>query len=538
MSATNYSPSDLDGLVASWLDVRWHFDPVEATAQGLTEHDGRFGDLSEAGVKERLAALNSLMHAVEELSVDDLEDEIDRTALLNDIRFTIHRFGKEKPHRRDPGFWLSHALDGLYLLLVLRDRTPEQRSRAVVDRMRALPGFLQCARESLDSCPRTFVHTAMEVARGGATLIDQLAADLPAGPESGMEAAIAGARSALEDFHSHLAGPLTTGSTEDFAVGEDAFNYRLAVEHAVGTTASELWRYGAELIESTHSELARRADAIAPGVAWADLAERLRDEHPSADGLVEAYSDAMERACSFVEERGIAPVPEAPLEVMETPPFLRPVIPFAAYQSPGAFSADRTGRFFVSPPRGSGEAAARALRDHCVHEIPVTALHEGFPGHHLQFLSAQAQPRALRKVSWSAVTVEGWALYCEEMMGEEGFYSRPEERFFQQLALLFRAVRILLDVGLHARGMSAEQAVDILVDRLQFDRAHAEAEVRRYCATPAYQVAYAVGRRELLSLRDAYQGGMGADYSLRKFHDAVLGYGGLPVSLMRWGMGA
>ena len=137
----------------------------------------------------------------------------------------------------------------------------------------------------------------------------------------------------------------------------------------------------------------------------------------------------------------------------------------------------------------------------------------------------------------SPVTIEGWALYCEEMMGEAGFYSTLEERFFQRLALLWRGVRIVADVGLHTRGMSVDEAVELLVNRVHFDADHAKAEVRRYCAHPAYQVCYAVGRRELRSLRAAYMEAEGDNYSQSRFHKEVLRYGGLPVSFMRWGMG-
>ena len=132
--------------------------------------------------------------------------------------------------------------------------------------------------------------------------------------------------------------------------------------------------------------------------------------------------------------------------------------------------------------------------------------------------------------------VEGWALYCEQLAGETGFYRTPEERVFQLVNLLWRAIRIVLDVGLHTRGMSPAEAVDYMVANLPIERRSAEAEVRRYCAWPTYQLCYAVGRRELLRLRDAYRGAVGDEYDPRTFHDALLGYGGIPVSLARWGM--
>ncbi len=269
------------------------------------------------------------------------------------------------------------------------------------------------------------------------------------------------------------------------------------------------------------------------------MVDRLRADHPPASGLVEAYAREMARARDFVAQRGLAPIPSAPLDVVPTPAFMRPVIPFAAYDSPGPYSRDRTGWFYVTvpDPQLPADAQERILRDHCRYELAATALHEGYPGHHLQLVYAQEQPSDTRKNVWTPLTVEGWALYCEDMMGEEGFYRSEEEQFFQRLHLLWRAVRVLLDVGLHTRGMSFAQAVEQLATQLHVDRSNAEAEVRRYCAEPGYPLCYAVGRRELLKLRDAFRAARGASFTLRGFHDAILRYGGLPVSLIRWGLG-
>ena len=176
----------------------------------------------------------------------------------------------------------------------------------------------------------------------------------------------------------------------------------------------------------------------------------------------------------------------------------------------------------VPDPRLPMAQQERVLRDHCRFEVPATALHEGYPGHHLQLVHAQQQPSHVRRYVWTPLTVEGWALYCEDMMADEGFYSSEEELLFQRVHLLWRAVRIILDVGLHTRGMTFEQAVDQLVDRVHIDRANAEAEVRRYCAEPAYNLSYAIGRRELLRLRDDYRAARGADFTLPDFHASVL----------------
>lgn len=533
--------TSLADLSASYLDVRWHMDPVDATAAGLREHDHRLGRFTPEDVGEHLAALRSLASSVEAAPVESLDDEIDRTALLNEIRVTIHRFATERVHVTNPTFWVGHALEGLYLLLARRDRPQEHRARAAAKRLAALPEFFGAATATLDDCPRVFVETAIRMAEGGEGLLEQVARHLrPAeGAEGdGFEATVTRARTAVRSLTKSLAD-LLDGADGQYAIGEEAFNFRLHHEHALQNTAPELWRYGLHLVEEVEAELAAMAREIDGGTPWPDLVDRLRERHPAGRELVGAYAAEMERARRFVEERDLAPVPDGLLDVIETPSFLRPQIPYAAYQPPGAFAEERTGWFYVTPPDPTLPAgkAERLLRDHCVHEIASTALHEGYPGHHLHFLVAQGQPRTLRKLLGTPLTIEGWALYCEEMMGEEGFYRGVEERLFQRVHLLWRALRIVLDVGLHTRGMTIDEAVQMLVDRVHFERANAEAEVSRYCAYPAYQLCYAVGRRELRSLRDAYRAARGSEYSLRGFHEAVLGYGTLPVSLIRWGLG-
>jgi uncharacterized protein (DUF885 family) len=221
-----------------------------------------------------------------------------------------------------------------------------------------------------------------------------------------------------------------------------------------------------------------------------------------------------------------------------TPSFLAPVIPFAAYEPPPIYLAGQHARFYVTVPNASlpPETVAQQRRGHGVHGIPAIVTHEAYPGHHLQFLTARRLTSEVRRHLWTPVMVEGWALYGEQLMAEAGYYATPEARLFQLVNLLWRAVRIVLDVGLHTRGMTPAEAVQYMVDHLPIERRSAEAEVRRYCAYPTYQLCYAVGRRELLDLRDAYRARAGAGFSLRRFHDELLAYGGLPVALARWGM--
>ena len=532
------SSDSLTQLVDSYLDLRWNMDPVEATAAGVTEYDSKLGAHGADEIRQYLAALKSMTGALEECEVESLDDEIDRTAVLDDVRVAIHRFEKEQLHVRNPTFWVSHLLEGLYLLLLSRDRTLEHRERATFERLKAIPGYLDTARAMLQECPRVFVETAGEVVQRATSLFDELSYEFDPG-QGEFAQACDGAAAALTSFGDYVKEELLEGANDGFAIGEDAFNFRLHYEHALRSTAPELWRYGMHLVEEVEAELEVTAAEIEPGTPWRDIAERLRSEHPAATDLVAAYADEMERARRFVEECGLVTIPEGPLAVVSTPAFIRPIVPFAAYHPPGPYSSDRTGWFYVTPPDldDDPDFVESFLRDHNVYDMATVSLHEGYPGHHLHFLTTQSRPRLVRRMIGSSLTDEGWALYCEGMMEEEGYFATPAERLFRQIALLWRAARVVLDVGLHTRGMTFEEGVDFLMERVPVSRSHAEVEVRRYCATPAYQISYAVGRRELLELRDAYRIAQGSEYSLRAFHDTVLNYGRLPISLMRWGMG-
>src|SRR5205823_3423448 len=292
----------------SYFDLRWHVDPVGATQAGVKTYDDRYGRFSPGALAPHLAALKSIAAALEESAADQLDDEIDRTALLNEIRVTLRRFERERPQTKNPGFWLSHLLGGLHFLLGRRDRSPEERAVSLAGRLEDVPGLLDDARAALVEPVRVFVETALRINEGGLSLVREVAAGL----------------------------------------GERG-----------------------------------RAAADAAAAAMAAFAHDL--ERWPASALVDAYAGEMARARDFVASRGLAPIPDAPLDVVPTPAFMRPVIPFAAYDPPGAYSRDRTGWFYVTLPDPALPASAqeRILRDHCRYELAATALHEGYPGHHL-----------------------------------------------------------------------------------------------------------------------------------------------------------
>jgi hypothetical protein len=531
----------VDDLCRSYLDLKYHFDPAAASAAGLVAEDGRLGRFDTESTREHLTALRSVAGAVEELDTDDLQDEIDRTALLGEIRTTIYRLEHERPQVRNPGFWLTHLFQGLYALLTRNDPNVAVRVSAAVSRLEAAPAFVDAARATIDQPPPVFVDLALGMLGGGGELIAQVVSVFgSAAPDLADELKQAGqaALQSLVGFGAALRdGIEPNADPHSFAIGEEQFSRRLHHEHALVAGPHELWRFGLHLQE----EVTERIVALAGQLdrrPWRELVDDLREDTPAPDELLATYRSEVEAACRFVTQHDLVGVADGAVEVVPTPAYLTTLVPFAAYEPPPIFLRQRTGRFYVTRPDPTlpPDAFAQQRRSHSRHAIPVMVAHEVYPGHHLQLLTMQELRSEVRRHIWSPIMVEGWALYSEQLMEEEEYYPTDEVRLFQLVNLLWRAIRVVLDVGLHTRSMTPAEAIDYLVEHLPIERRNAEAEVRRYCAWPTYQLSYAVGCRELLRLRDAYRERSQTEFTKRKFHDELMRYGGMPVSLARWGM--
>ncbi len=256
-----------------------------------------------------------------------------------------------------------------------------------------------------------------------------------------------------------------------------------------------------------------------------------------ADGPVEfaaalaGYRDAMMRARAYIAEHDLATLPADDLiEIVATPKHMRSTIPLAAYFEPAAFDRPIRGVYIVTP---SVDGDPRAMLEHNWASIVNTSVHEAYPGHHLQFAAALSSPTPSRLLTEAPEFHEGWGMYCEQMMLEEGFEDTPERRVIVATDAIWRAARIILDIRLHRGEISVAEAIDFLVEHTGFERSVARAEVHRYTQTPGYNLSYLLGKVLLLRLRADEQARLGVAFSLKGFHDALLYSGNLPISFHR-----
>jgi uncharacterized protein (DUF885 family) len=196
-----------------------------------------------------------------------------------------------------------------------------------------------------------------------------------------------------------------------------------------------------------------------------------------------------------------------------------------AYYEPGSASQGRPGSCFVN----TFDLKARAKW-----ELEALALHECIPGHHIQVTLAQEGRRAPRVLNYHDYTpfVEGWASYAETLGEETGLYRDPYARFGQLSGELWRALRLVVDTGIHAQGWTRQQAIEYLRDNTAEDERRIAAEVDHYIADPGVALAFEIGELKIRELRAAAEKELGAAFDLRAFHDAVLRHGALPLDLL------
>jgi uncharacterized protein (DUF885 family) len=534
--------SSYTAFTEEYLDTLWRDNPTTATAMGVHDYDDQLGDFSAAGWEERRRHQVELARKAAALSTagPTPSQQVDLhliqvgTALMEAI------WKERPPWEREPGIYASLAADTLFTLLV-RDFAPlPERARSICARLRQVPEVLTEGRRTLKEPARVHTELAVEMTAGSLQFLEAVippVADQV--PEIGraLREALTAAVEALRDYERFLRGDLLPRSTGDFAIGRALFDRILREEHALDLTADDLDRIGREAIAETRLSLEEVAARIEPGTPWAELLQRAKGEHvASAAALRPAYEEAMERARRFVFDHDLATVPPAEtLAILDTPEFLRPVIPYAAYMPAAPFEETQKGIFFVTPVDTSAEASQQAqqLQGHNRYHMEIVALHEAYPGHHLQFLHANAHPSPLRRVSGSTLFCEGWALYCEELMRELGFNAGAMGHLMQLRDQLWRACRVVVDAGLHAGGMTVEEGIRWLVEEARLEKPNAVAEVKRYTGSPTQPMSYLIGKRELLRLRQEYQARAGDRFTLRAFHDALLSHGSIPPAHVR-----
>jgi uncharacterized protein (DUF885 family) len=528
-------------MAEAFLREEFADSPVRASHLGIDGFDDRLDDVSAAAFGDRQrrhAAWLTRFDAVPDAGLRP-DDRIDRDLVRSVLRGRAIMAGWEM-WRRQPDVYTGPGLDGVFVLFLHRLQPEPDLVRAASARLAAVPALLAEGRKNLtpELAPRLYVERALGQARAGGRYFRELLPVEVADPGLRATLARAGATAgtAMDEFAAFLEA-LRDRAAGSWPIGEQRYTALLRERELLPHDAGALRELGRREYDRLAGALARCARLVAGTDDWPAVLRTLNADHPATpEAMRDAYADWTERARGFLRERGLVTFPPGEeCRVVPSPPFQRPVLAVASYQSPPPFTPSMRGHFFVPfPPDGASAAEIQKRLENNSHpSIPTTAVHEAYPGHHWHLVTMKAHPSPVRRTFRTPYFTEGWALYAEQMMREQGFFKDPRHEMSQYEAMLFRAARIVVDTSLHAGEMTFDEAVRFMMERANLTEPTARAEVARYCSWPTQASAYLTGCLEILALRDRYfarrAGSDGA--TLRAFHDRLAGSGGLPVAL-------
>jgi len=531
--------------VEAWFSRLLEESPVAATALGDHRFDDRLSDYSRTGLARKERLLREALAELEGFEANRLSPDarIDYEIVFRLSKGFLREHERFRGHQRNPYAYLYECVGGVFLLLT-RDFAPfPERLKSVIARAREIPRVLREAEENLipEEVPPIWVEVALESLRrvtpAFSFLLPALALRTPY-RFPGMLRAARAATKALRRYEAFLEERVKPKARGNFAAGEALFEEILRENHLLPYRAEELLRLGQDILRQTREEMEVLARRIDPHRSAREILEEAKNRHPAPKEILPAYRREVAKAREFVERERVVTVPEGEsLRVEPTPPPLRTTIPFAAYMMPGPLEKKQEGIFWVTPVDGRMPPKVREekLRGHFWAKIPVTVVHEAYPGHHLQLVFANRYAQTLPRKLGSALSslfVEGWAFYCEELMENLGYLGDPLQRLARLSDQLWRAARIVIDVSLHTRGMTVEEAVEFLVREVGMERTNALAEVRRYTLSPTQPLSYLVGKLEILKVIEEVKRAK-PGLSLRELHDALLSQGSLPPKLLR-----
>jgi uncharacterized protein (DUF885 family) len=529
-------------------------NPEQATELGDHRFDGQLTDYSADARAKDLATQKEFrdkLNAIDGSQVTGANN-IDFRILKENIDYQIFQAEELKQAEWNPLIYMQSLANSLYLL-VARDFAPaEKRIPNLRQRMEGIPVVIAQAKANLQHPPRVHTETAIEQTQGAINLVrTELAPLLDQAPQlkKELEPLQAKAAAALEDYKKWLQNDLLPRSDGDFRLGAEKYRKKLRFALASDLPMEEIMKRAKADLDQTQNAIYETALPLykkyfptADDKTLADkhkvtaaVLDKLAEQHPNDATVVDFAKKITAEATDFVKQHDLVAVPTVPLDVIAMPEFKRGVA-IAYCDAPGPLEKSGKTFFAVAPtPKDwSKERKESFFREYNNYMVRDLTVHEAMPGHFLQLARANEfrAPTLVRAIFQSGTFIEGWAVYCEQMMAEQG-YGGPEVRM-QQLKMRLRAIcNAILDQSIHAGNMSEKEAMDLMTKEGYQQEGEAVAKWKRARLTSAQLSTYFVGATEHLDLRAAEQKKLDSDFNLKKYNDQVISYGSPPVKYVR-----
>lgn len=560
--AQNRSRADraFEALGRRWLDRSMRYSPISATTIGDHRFDTRIDDVSAAGREAALRFTRQTLAALEAIDASELSraNQVDALILGNALRAQIWQTETLQSWAWNPLGYQALAGGALYGLMAREFAPLPRRLEAATVRMEQVPNLLAQARAELQPARVPAPHAATYAAQNPG--LKSIVTDMIE-PHKGvlnqrwrtrLEAAIVRFNAAVDEHQAWITGTLAPAAQADFRVGAGVFDQQLAFTLQSTLSRAEIrqradaavTRVREEMYRVAKLALAGRADA--PGTPDLPSPEQQQAairfaldlaaaERPARDRLVETATAGVAEADEFLNARQLITMPPQPVRVILMPEFQRGFA-VAYLDAPGPLERDLGSFYAVSPipDDWTEDQAISFLREYNNRGILDIAVHESSPGHYVQLWHANAYPSVLRAVLSSGSFVEGWAVYAEEMMVEEGFrHGDPLYRLSQLKVQLRTITNAIIDQAIHVDGMTQEEMMHLLVHTAFQEEREAAGKWRRAQLSFTQLSTYFVGFQEHLETRVAARAAWGAEFNLKRYHDGVLSFGSPPGRFAR-----
>jgi len=533
--------------------------PESATELGDHRFDDQLTDYSAATRVRQLALAKQFREVLKKF--DDISqltgaNRVDVRILRDNIDNEIFELEELREPDWNPLVYNQSLANSLYLLVARDFDLPEKRIPNLRKRLEAIPQVIQQAKENLQHPPRVHTETAIEQVQGAISLVREgLSPLLDQAPQMKKELAPLQAKTAtvLEDYKKWLQDNLLKRSDGNFRIGPDKFRKKLRFALASDLSMEEIMKRAQTDLQQTQTAIYETALPLykkyfpnADEKTLADkhkitaaVLDKLAAEHPDDNAVVGYAQKIVGEATDFVKTHDLVTVPAKPLDVIVMPEFKRGVA-IAYCDASGPLEKNGKTFYAVAPtpndwPKERKESFFREYNNYMIRDLTV---HEAMPGHYLQLAHANEfhAPTLVRAVFQSGTFVEGWAVYCEQMMAEQG-YGGPEVKM-EQLKMRLRAIaNAILDQSIHAGNMSEQQAMDLMMKEAFQQEGEAVAKWKRARLTSAQLSTYFVGVSEHLALREAAKKKLSNGFDLKKYNDQAISYGSAPVKYVRELMG-
>ena len=524
--------------VNAFLDDFFRLYPVAATGAGNHAHDGEWPDLTDAGQTDRLAFIDDWNAEFRAMPVASLspDERLDLDLLISELAGLRFDEVELRESGWDPLSYVYLLGGGIFPLLA-RDFAPlPARLASVTSRLEKLPAVLTAARGQLgriNGRPVSKLHldTALRQLPGIASLADDALAQAATAASDPAVAAVrprlaksaAAARRAIDAFGRYLKDDLTPQAHGDGRLGRDLFARKLRHTFRSNLTDEQILTHAQVEYEAVRTEMIRIARKLwkewMPGqpmpTAATEGSQEAADQkvvvsvtsaigraHHPAGELVEACKDSYREIVEFCKRRNLIDVPDEPLEIEWTPPFLREFAG-AMLDSPGPLDKGQKTFYFMTPPPDdwTAEQVESYLAEENDRQIALTTIHEGTPGHYLQLVYSNRCQSVVRAVFSSGVFVEGWAVYVTQVMMDLGFRAADPALLLIHWKFYLRAItNAMIDVGIHAGSMTESEAMELMVKGGFQEESEARKKWDRARLTSTQLSTYFVGSMEMWNL--------------------------------------